>query len=178
MLLLLNKYFRKTTAWYFLFISGISFEALSLFFQYNLQIPPCSLNIYQRVAMLGIILAALIGCVSAEYLFSRLFIISLWLYSAYKGFQLAYFQATLQFESVTMTIDYKDRISFPHSLPLDEWMPSFFYASTSCIEKRWTFLTIEMSQWLVIIFLGYLILGLLALIAQFFPYKENSLWGL
>jgi len=65
-------------------------------------------------------------------------------------------------------------VQFPDWLPLNTWIPSVFNAYGSCAEKVWSFLTIEMSQWMIIIFSCYIIVGILVLLANvFYPHKNS-----
>lgn len=177
MLNLLNQYSRSRITWTLLLLSTFAFEATALFFQHGLHLAPCTLCIYQRVVLLGIMVASLIALIAPKRLLCRLAAIFVWLYCAYEGFHLAFQQARLQFApslSDTCSIN----VQFPSWLPLDSWLPNVFNATGSCAEKLWSFLTIEMSQWMIIIFSCYFIVGLLVLIAQFFsPIKQQTRWN-
>ena len=176
MLSLLNRYSRERFAWFLLFLSTAIFELTALYFQYGLGLAPCTLCIYQRCAIYGIMFGSLVGLLAPSKLIFRLTGILIWLVSAIKGFNLATFHAHLQFEpnlSDTCAIN----VQFPSWLPLDKWLPSMFNAYGSCSEKIWSFLTIEMSQWMIIIFAGYLLVGLVILFSQFFSTKKRSIWS-
>lgn len=68
-------------------------------------------------------------------------------------------------------------VRFPEWLPLDKWLPSVFVASGDCSEKQWSFLSLEMPQWLLAIFAVYFILGLLVLISQFVKPKARRFFS-
>lgn len=175
MLSLLNQYSKGRVAWFLLFLSTVIFEIIALYFQHGLDLAPCTLCIYQRCAIFGILLAGMIGLISPRNLVFRLIAILVWLFSALKGFNLSTFHAHLQFEpnlSDTCSIN----VQFPSWLPLNEWLPSMFNAYGSCADKIWTFLTIEMSQWMIIIFSCYLIVGILVLVSQLFSINKNVSW--
>ncbi|MWP63143.1 disulfide bond formation protein DsbB [Gilliamella sp. Pas-s25] len=176
MLSLLNQYSKGRFAWFLLFFSTLTFEITALYFQHSLGLAPCTLCIYQRCAILGIMLASIIGLIAPSNIVVRLMGLLIWLFSAYQGFSLAAFHAHLQFEpnlSDTCTIN----AQFPVWLPLDSWFPSMFKAYGSCADKIWSFLTIEMSQWMIIIFACYLMVGLGVLISQIFPSPKGSIWS-
>ncbi|WP_085247694.1 disulfide bond formation protein DsbB [Gilliamella mensalis] len=176
MLSLLNQYSKGRFAWFLLFFSTLTFEIIALYFQHGLGLAPCTLCIYQRCAILGIMLAGIVGLIAPGNFIFRLIGTFIWLFSAYQGFCLATFHAHLQFEpnlSDTCTIN----VQFPTWLPLDTLFPSMFKAYGSCADKIWTFLTIEMSQWMIIIFACYLIVGLAVLIAQIFSSPKVSIWN-
>ncbi|WP_392562829.1 disulfide bond formation protein DsbB [Orbus sturtevantii] len=172
MLKLLSQYSKNRTAWFLLFLSTILFELTALFFQHVLDLPPCTLCIYQRVAILGIAAASLVAFFSPQNIITRVLGISIWLYSAYIGFSLAYQQARLQFAPL-LTDTCSINVQFPEWLPLNYWFPSIFNAYGYCADKIWSFLTIEMSQWMIIIFSCYFIVGSLVLFANlFYPNKK------
>lgn len=176
MLSLLNQYSKGKVAWFLLFLSTIIFEMTALYFQHGLDLAPCTLCIYQRCALLGILLASVIGLTASRNVIFRIIAILIWLFSAFKGFNLATFQAQLQFEprlGDTCSIN----VQFPSWLSLNEWFPNIFNAYGSCSEKLWSFLTIEMSQWMIIIFACYVIVGLAVLISQLFSSNKKSIWS-
>lgn len=175
MLKLLSQYSKNRVAWFLLLLSTIIFEATALFFQHVLHLAPCTLCIYQRIAISGIALASLIGLFSPKSFLCRSIAIVVWLYSAYHGFNLAYQQARLQF-APSFTDSCSINVQFPDWLPLNIWFPNVFNAYGSCAEKLWSFLTIEMSQWMVIIFSCYIIVGGVILLANlFYPNKKFTI---
>lgn len=64
-------------------------------------------------------------------------------------------------------------VNFPSWLPLDKWVPAVFVANGDCSEKQWSFLSMEMPQWLLIIFGVYLLIALLVVVAQFVKPKRR-----
>ncbi|WP_294615252.1 disulfide bond formation protein DsbB [uncultured Gilliamella sp.] len=174
MLLLLNHYSKGKCAWFLLLLSTVIFESIALYFQHGLGLAPCTLCIYQRCALLGIFFASVIGFTAPNNIMLRVIAILVWLFSAFKGFNLATFQAQLQFEPKlgdTCSIN----VQFPSWLSLNEWFPGMFNAYGTCAEKQWSFLTIEMSQWMIIIFACYLIVGLAVLISQLFSSNKKAI---
>ncbi|OCG06491.1 disulfide bond formation protein B [Gilliamella sp. wkB178] len=176
MLSLLNQYSQGRIAWFLLFLSVTIFEITALYFQHGLGLAPCTLCIYQRCALLGILFASVIGLITPHNAIFRVIAILIWLFSAFKGFNLATFQAQLQF-APNLGDTCSVNVQFPSWLSLNEWFPSIFNAYGSCAEKLWSFLTIEMSQWMIIIFACYLIVGLIVLISQLFSSNKKSIWG-
>ncbi len=175
MLLLLNQYSRGRIAWFLLFLSTVIFEMTALYFQHGLGLAPCTLCIYQRCAIYGIMIASLIALIAPGHVVFRLIAILVWLICSLEGFRLAIFHAHLQFEPNlvdTCTIN----VEFPSWLPLNEWLPSMFNAYGSCADKIWTFLTIEMSQWMIIIFACYFIVALAILVSQIFVRRNRTIW--
>ncbi len=73
------------------------------------------------------------------------------------------------------TCDFAAR--FPTWLPLDKWLPSVFVASGDCATKQWSLFSLEMPQWLIVIFGVFLTIGVLVLVAQFFRAKKRELFA-
>ncbi|WP_392560345.1 disulfide bond formation protein DsbB [Orbus mooreae] len=177
MLNLLNQYSSSRISWTLLLLCTLAFEGTALFFQHGLNLAPCTLCIYQRVTLLGIVFACLVAMIGPKYIIFRLLAIFIWLYCAVEGFNLATFQARLQF-APSLTDTCSINVQFPSWLPLNSWFPNVFNATGSCSEKLWSFLTIEMSQWMIIIFSCYFIVGCIILLAQFFsPAKQQHKWS-
>ena len=138
----------------------------ALYFQHILLLQPCVLCIYERCALLGIFGASILAAITPKSPL-RYAAIGLWLYSAWKGSELAWRHSSLQqHPSPFATCDFF--VNFPAWLPLDEWAPAIFYATGDCSKKQWQFLFLEMPQWLTGIFLVYLLMGILVLFSQFF----------
>lgn len=163
---LLNQLSKGKVTWYLLISTVIFFEVGALYVQHRLHYSPTSLCIYQRLALIGILFAAIIGFFGCRHNLSRYVAIFIWGLSAYKGFDVAYLQARLQFApSINDRCSFT--VSYPGFLPLDEWIPSFFgTADIACASRSWTFLTIDLSQWMIIIFGSYLIMAVLVLVSQ------------
>lgn len=171
---LLSQYSQGRLAWLLLCLGSLAFEGTALYFQHFLDLAPCSLCIYQRVAILGIAIASIIGIINPKISICRYVAIFLWLFCAGKGFSLSFLQARLQFApDITDTCSIS--VDFPSFLPLQSWFPSIFKAYGFCADKVWSFLTIEMSQWMIIIFSCYFIVGTLILVSQFFTPKTMPL---
>lgn len=167
MFTLFSQYSRTRFAWMLLLLSALMFEAIALYFQHYRHLSPCVLCIYQRCAIFGIAIAAMIALINPRNGFWRLCALALWIYSAWIGFGLAHQQAKLQFApSLFETCPVYPE--FPNWLPLDKLLPSVFAASGSCADKVWQFMTIEMSQWMQLIFIAYLLVAAVILLAQFF----------
>ena len=132
-------------------LTAFALEMVALWFQHVMGLKPCVLCIYERCALFGIM-------------------------GAGKGIALAWEHTQMQLHpSPFMTCDFAAR--FPSWLPLDKWLPQVFVASGDCSVRQWEFLTLEMPQWLVGIFVAYFVVALLVLIAQPFRPKKRDLFG-
>lgn len=57
----LYSFSKRRSSWLLLLAFIVFFEGSALFFQHGMKLPPCVMCIYERVAMFGIAIAALIG---------------------------------------------------------------------------------------------------------------------
>lgn len=162
---ILHRFSTHRPAWLVLSLSALIFELTALYFQHVMHLAPCVYCIYQRCAIWGIFFAGLLGAACPTSLAVRLSAIALWGYSAYQGLQIALHHVDLQFHPSFLNICPTD-VSFPSWLPLNQWMPSLFQSEGACGDLVWQFLSLEMSQWMVVIFSAYLIVGAFVLIAQ------------
>ena len=75
----------QRSAWLALFIICLSLLAAAAYFQYGLGLEPCVKCVYQRMAVIGIALFALLGYLGATRPFIRLVALAGVLYSALEG---------------------------------------------------------------------------------------------
>jgi len=168
----LNAFSRRRLSWILLLSFVVFFEACALFFQHVLVLAPCVMCIYERVAMLGIGGAAVIGLIAPQNPIFRWLGLAGWGYSAYNGLQLALQHVQYQFHpSPFATCDVF--VSFPSWAPLNKWMPWMFEAYGDCSKIVWQFVTLSMPQWLVIIFAANLVVLAFIVISQFFKVQRR-----
>ncbi|CAM3820427.1 disulfide bond formation protein DsbB [Xenorhabdus thuongxuanensis] len=154
------------SAWLLMVLTALTLEATALYFQHVMQLQPCVMCIYERVALFGILGAALLGAIAPKTPLRWLAIL-LWIYSAWQGLQLAWDHTMMQlYPSPFNTCEFF--VQFPSWLPLNDWLPSVFQAIGDCSMKQWEFLTLDMPQWLIGIFASYLLVSILVLVSQFF----------
>ncbi|CDG21274.1 Disulfide bond formation protein B [Xenorhabdus poinarii G6] len=163
-----------SASWLLMALTVLLLEATALYFQYVMQLQPCVMCIYERVALLGILGAALLGAIAPKTPLRWLAIL-VWIYSAWQGLRLAWDHTMMQlYPSPFNTCEFF--VQFPSWLPLNDWLPSVFQAYGDCSIKQWAFLTLDMPQWLLGIFAAYFIVGIFVLISQFVR-VQNSLYG-
>jgi disulfide bond formation protein DsbB len=175
MLQFLNRCSKGRGAWLLMALTALALELIALYFQHVMLLQPCVMCIYERVALFGILGASLLGAIAPQSPL-RYVAIVVWIYSAWRGVQLAWVHAMMQLHpSPFTTCDFF--VSFPSWLPLDKWFPAIFVASGDCSVTQWEFLSQEMSLWLVGIFAVYLLIGVQVLISQFVKPKRRDLFG-
>lgn len=166
MLNFLYIYSQTRKYWVMLIFSTIILEIVFISIQYFFLLKPCILCIYQRCALFGITIASIFSIINPN-LFLRFLSLSIWIYSAFKGliFSKKHIIMILHPSSFS-TCDLF--VQFPKWLPLHQWCPIIFNSTVrNCFSHKWYFLSLEISQWMLIIFLGYLIMAILTIISQF-----------
>lgn len=143
-------------SWGILLISGIALELAALFFQYVMKLDPCIMCVYQRVAVMGLIAAGIVGIIAPRVWLLRTIGGVIWGISAVWGIKLAYELYKIQsdpnpFATCSFLPD------FPKWMPLHEWLPSVFMPTGMCTDIPWTFLNVTMAQWMIVIFAAYIV---------------------
>ena len=141
------------TPWLLVLGSALALESAALYFQYGLQLDPCVLCIYQRVAVLGLALGGLVGAIHPRSLVLRLTGYGVILTSSLVGMHHALQQiAVLRGER----FDCSFMPDFPAWMPLHEWLPAIFQPTGMCGELDWYFLGFTMPEVMVGVFAAYL----------------------
>ncbi|AZG73605.1 disulfide bond formation protein DsbB [Shewanella livingstonensis] len=159
----LQQFCHSRLSWGLLLLSAIGLELAALFFQYGMDLAPCVMCIYIRVAVLGIILAGLVGMLQPKMWFIRLVGLAIWVVSAVWGFKLAYELNEMQVNpSPFATCSFYPE--FPSFMPLDTWLPAVFSPTGMCSDSPWSWLSVSMAQWMMVGFVLYVVMWLLMLI--------------
>nr|WP_216609568.1 disulfide bond formation protein DsbB [Vibrio coralliilyticus] len=162
----IKSFSQSRLSWLLLLAFVIFFEVAALYFQHVMMLAPCVMCIYERVAMLGIGTAAIIGLIAPDNTAARWLGLAAWGASSYKGLMLALEHVDYQFNpSPFATCDLF--VTFPDWAPLNKWAPWMFEAFGDCSKVVWQFLSLSMPQWLVVIFAANLAALAVIVIAQF-----------
>ncbi|MBQ1782975.1 MAG: disulfide bond formation protein DsbB [Gammaproteobacteria bacterium] len=130
---------------------ALALELIALYFQHGLKLDPCELCIYERCAMLGLMLAGLVGAIAPTSLLLRLGAFGLWLASSVWGLWLSWGHLMLQLNPPLIPTCASSP-EFPAWLPLNQWLPWMFEAYGVCEESSWALAGLSMVQWLVVVF--------------------------
>lgn len=162
-------------AWLLLAISTLGLELAALYFQYAMDLAPCIMCIYQRVAIWAIFFAGIAGYFSSSLIIGRIVAFGLWAVGAIWGLIIA-------LEHVEMQSANKGPLSFlfscdivpnfPSWAPLHEWIPALFEASGDCGEISWQFLGHSMPEWMVVVYSVYTALFAAVLVARLVATKK------
>lgn len=139
-------------AWLLLAISALAFEFSALFFQYALDLKPCIMCIYQRVAIWAIFFAGLIGSFANQYVIGRIASYALWGTGAIWGLLIALEHVEMQSATMSFLFSCEFVPNFPSWAPLHEWIPGLFAATGDCGDINWQFLGYSMPQWMIVIY--------------------------
>ncbi len=158
--------------WAFLLVTGLSFEAVALYYQYALDEWPCVLCIHIRIWIVGIVL------VSASALFSkpgvrvsRLFHLILTLLSF--GFVERSWRV-LAVERGWIFSDCNMESGLPEWFALDKWLPAVFEVKTSCGYTPYILFEISMAEILMVASVGLSLLSLALLFLRCMPTSNRN----
>lgn len=154
----LNKFVLNPVSWWLLALSAFSLELCALYFQYVMGLEPCIMCIYQRVAIIGLIGAGVIGALGNKLFIMRLSAFALWVVSAIWGLQIALEHVEMQTNANSLFFTCDLVPNFPSWLPLHQWLPSLFEATGDCGEITWQFLGYSMPQWMIVVYSVYALL--------------------
>lgn len=163
----------RPLAWAVLLLTGVGLEAAALWFQYAMELQPCVYCIYIRLAVVGIIAAALVGLIGAILRnWLRWLGIAGWGFSAGYGIVLSWQLYKIQNPDPDDALGGCSFLpNFPDWLPLHQWLPSIFMPTGSCIDEPWSWLGLSMAQWTAVAFACYLLAWAVVLAGRFIAPK-------
>ncbi len=148
---------QQRAPWLLLAFSALLLEAAALYFQYGMELDPCVLCVYQRAAVLGLLVSALIGLSAPRVLLARAIGYLGWAASTLWCLYLALKLSGMQLGFIAPSLSCDVNAKFPAWLKLDRWLPELFQPTGFCGEIQWQFLGLSMPQWMVIIMVSLLI---------------------
>jgi disulfide bond formation protein DsbB len=154
----LGLFVTNPLSWWLLAFSALGLDLCALIFQYGLDLDPCIMCVYQRVAVFGIMFAGLIGAIGNKYLLARLIGFALWIISSVWGLSLAIEHVDMQTNANSLFYTCELVPNFPTWLPLHELIPGLFAATGDCGNIEWSFLGYSMPAWLIVSFGVYIAL--------------------
>lgn len=169
----LSNLVTRPTAWQLLAISALGLELAALFFQYVLDLAPCIMCIYQRVAIWAIFFAGVVGSIGTQYLLVRVTAFLLWGVGAIWGLFIAIEHVETQTSAMSFLYSCDFVPNFPTWAPLHEWLPALFAATGDCGDINWQFLGYSMPQWMIANYSAYTALLAAVLVARL--YQKRSL---
>lgn len=141
--------------WLLLAASALGLELSALFFQYVLDLAPCIMCVYQRLAILAIFAAGAIGSTGHNNILARTLAYILWGTGAIWGLIIALEHVEMQGNSGSLFFSCEFIPNFPIWAPLHEWIPFLFEATGDCGEISWQFFDYSMPQWMIVVYALY-----------------------
>lgn len=141
--------------WLLLTLSALGLELSALYFQYMLGLAPCIMCVYQRLAIISIFSAGVIGTVGHQNVFSRILAYILWGTGSIWGLIIALEHVEMQENSSSLFFSCEFIPNFPTWAPLHEWIPFLFEATGDCGEISWQFFGYSMPQWMIVVYALY-----------------------
>ena len=160
--------------WSLILFSAVGLELTALFFQYLMKLDPCVLCVYERLAVAGIALSGLLGLLAPSLRSVRLLAYLLWATSAVWGLLLAMKHTGIQMGTSDFNCEFF--ANFPDWFKLDEWLPAVFNPTGYCSDIQWQFLGFTMPQWMLVVYAGYLLMLVIALIGEFARPHQPNRW--
>lgn len=156
------------SAWLLLTASCTALEATALYFQHGMGLNPCVMCIYERLALLAILIAGIIGFLAPRKTLVRWLALLLGLFGSIKGLSLAIKHTDYQLNPAPWN-QCSPFVDFPETLPLNKWFPDLFEATGKgdCGKVVWQFLDLSMPQWLIAIFSAYLAVFIVIILSPF-----------
>jgi len=168
----LNDLTTRPSPWLLLGISALGIELCALYFQYIMDLAPCIMCVYQRVAVGAILLAGLIGFAGSHFLIARVMAYALWGTGAIWGLLIALEHVEMQSNSGSLFFTCEFIPNFPSWAPLHEWIPSIFEATGDCGDISWQLLSYSMPQWMIVVYGAYTLAFVLILANRFIHAKK------
>ncbi len=169
---ILSNLTTNSKAWLLLSVSALSLEVCALFFQYVMDLEPCIMCVYQRVAIAAIFLAGLFGFIGCQLLMTRIMAYSLWATGAIWGLFIALEHVEIQENAGSLFFSCDIFPNFPTWAPLHEWIPFLFEATGNCGDINWQFLGYSMPQWMTVVY-GIYTVGFAVIIASRLIHNKN-----
>jgi disulfide bond formation protein DsbB len=173
MLYALQQWSHTRAAWQMLFLSAAILVGIALYFQHHLGLQPCIMCIYQRTAVIVILIAGFIPLAKNTF-FTRLIGFALWATASARGFSIATEHKDILFGENSFLVPCAIEPNFPSFMPLHEWFPDLFGAPGDCYENTWQFFGLGMAEWMQIIFALYFLVFLFMFVLQFISFSNNK----
>ena len=102
-----------------------------------MSLQPCVLCVYERLAVVGLFIAGLIGALAPSSLIVRILALIVGLFSAIKGLMISIRHLDLQMNPAPWK-QCEFMPNFPETLPFHKWLPAVFNPTGSCNESQWS----------------------------------------
>ncbi len=140
-----------------------------VFFQNYLQLSACEMCVYIRFSMLMIFIAAMVAAINPKNIILKLigYVVVIWAIVRGVMWSLYLDKMHERAEAVRNGADFFSfqglgsctfEPEFPFGLLLHKWLPSLFAPNGLCGDDSWTFLTLNMPEWMLVIYACFSVL--------------------
>lgn len=168
----LKQFTCSRSFWFLVLFSALLFEGVALYFQYVMNLSPCVMCVYERVALFSIAAAALFGFLAPSWTLWRWLALLAGLVAAVKGLLISLKHVDYQLHPGPWN-QCESLPQFPDFLPLDHLFPALFRPYGVCSDVVWSFLDLSMAQWIAVMFGIYVAIFVVAILIQFFRTKPK-----
>jgi len=151
----LSNLSQNSRAWQLLALSALCLELTALYFQYVMDLAPCIMCVYQRVAIWAIFFAGIIGSIGFNFALTRMLAYGLWATGSIWGLLIALEHVDMQSASFSLFFSCEFIPNFPSWAPLHQWIPALFEATGDCGKISWELFGYSMPQWMIVVYSGY-----------------------
>lgn len=135
--------------------------ATALYFQHVMDLEPCPLCIIQRIIVMALGVVMLLGAIHNPLVFWRRIYGVVTVLIAISGILVAGRHVWLQHLPADQVPECGPGLEYMlDAFPLSETLSMVFKGSGECAEVQWTFLTMSIPEWTLLIFCGLLLFGL------------------
>lgn len=160
MLLDLKKMKYNRIFWLFLSLTCAGFIGVAYYFQHVVGLQPCFLCIIQRIAIMAIGIGSFVVFLNPQNLFIKIIGNLVYFIGTIGGLGAAVRQTYMQHNPEPVASCGPGFEYILETSPITEALPKLFLATGNCSEVSWTFLSLSMAEWMIPVFLGYLIINI------------------
>ncbi len=165
--------------WLLIGFCGLGLELFSwAFFQSFLGLKPCELCVYIRFSMLVIFLGGIVGALNPRFFINKLIGYGLLFWGIIQGLK---WDISLAIENIkardpdNISLCSQTVVNFPLGLPLDRWFPAHFFPQEICgKDSGWSFLGLDMAQWLFFVYGAFLAISFLMVFAYLLSFFKKA----
>lgn len=157
--------------------SALILELIAIFFfQGYLGLPPCEKCVYIRLSIFVIFLGMVIAFVYPRSRILKIIAYILITWAIIQGllWSIELHTITKEVENSGISPCTFTLVHFPFGLPLDDWFPSIFMPTGLCGEETWRLFSLNMAQYMIVIYFIYFILLGLFLLSILFKKRFNK----
>jgi len=142
------------------FVSCAALLASAYYFEYVLYMDPCPLCIMQRIAVLLVGIAGLLGFLLAHNQIARLMSAVFMLLSAFLGMGVAGRHVWIQSLPADQVPTCGPSLEYMvDTLPWAEVLSVMLRGNGNCADSHWAFLGLSMPQWVLVWFVGFAVVS-------------------